>query len=137
MENVYTEHSTYIRCLKQLNKGSNMKVIAAISTVVSCVNLFIGFPTVTVTDRKFTNIFLIMISFRTILLLTTLFSKHKLLSGFQSFRPKPFTLLSSTQYFEHLKILKIWVRSRGLDVKYARFFDLNIFKVTAVHWFPF
>lgn len=80
-----------------------MNVIAAIYTVVSGVNLFSGFSTVTVTDRKINNISLIMISFRTIVVLTTLFSKHKILSGFQSFRPKPFTLLSSTQYFEHLK----------------------------------
>lgn len=87
-----------------------MKVIAAIYTVVSCINLFSGFPTVTVTDRKINNISLIMIirtigPFKTILVLTTLFPKHEILSVFQSFRPKPFTLLSSTQYFKHLKTI--------------------------------
>lgn len=81
-----------------------MKVIAAISTVVSCVNLFSGFPTVTVTDRKINNIFLIMISFRTISTHNAVFQAQNTLR-FSKFPPKTIYIIKLDAIFRAFKTI--------------------------------
>lgn len=81
-----------------------MKVIAAISTVVSCVHLlFSGFPTVTVTERKIINIGILMISFRTIVTTHNAVFQAKNTFRFSKFLPKTIYIIKLNAIFRAFK----------------------------------